>query len=83
MQSLGDNQMSAWIAIITILSFFAGQLLVTRRSCNGFLIWAASNLMVAIASFAGGDPCTGLMFTVYFLTNTYSLRAWSRESRSA
>jgi nicotinamide riboside transporter PnuC len=58
LQSIGDNQMSVAIAIISILSFFAGQWLVTRRSCNGFLIWAASNLMVAIANFAGGDPCT-------------------------
>jgi hypothetical protein len=79
----GDNQMSATIATISILSFFAGQWLVTRRSCNGFLIWAASNLMVAIANFAGGDPCTGLMFAVYFLTYTYSLHAWRTEENSA
>ena len=39
--------MSATIAIISIASFFLGQVLVTRRCFIGFLVWAVSNLLVA------------------------------------
>ena len=72
--------MSGTVAIISILSFFVGQFLVTRRCCSGFLIWATSNLLVATVSFATGDRATGCMFVTYFLANTYSLLAWARQS---
>jgi hypothetical protein len=70
--------MPACIAIISILSFFAGQWLVTKRSCVGFLVWAGSNLLVAVAKFASGDPSTGSMFMIYFLANGYSLLSWAK-----
>lgn len=72
--------MSGTVATISILSFFVGQFLVTRRCCSGFLIWAVSNLLVATVNFATGDQATGCMFVTYFLANTYSLIAWAREA---
>lgn len=71
--------MSFTIASISIASFFIGQMLVTNRCCIGFLVWAVSNLMVAVLKFATGDHSTACMFVVYFLTNGYSLYAWARE----
>ena len=73
-------RMSVAVAIISIVSFFIGQALVTKRCCFGFLVWAVSNLMVAVLNFSTGDHATGCMFTVYFLTNGYSLFAWAKES---
>ena len=72
------HTMSVAIAIISIISFFVGQALVTKRCCAGFLVWALSNLMVAVLKFASGDPSTGSMFVVYFLANACSLKAWAK-----
>ena len=68
--------MTAIVAIISIVSFFVGQLLVTRRCFAGFLIWAGSNLLVATFKFATGDASTGSLFLIYAAANTYSLIAW-------
>ena len=70
--------MSTLIDIISIISFFAGQVLVTRRCCTGFLVWAASNLMVAVVNFATGNSAMAWMFVTYFLANAYSLFAWAK-----
>ncbi len=75
--------MTAFVAIISIISFFAGQLLVTKRCCSGFLVWAGSNLMVAVVNFAAGNHSTGCMFATYFLANSYSLVVWARHRETA
>lgn len=73
--------MSLTITIISIASFFVGQVLVTRRCFIGFLIWAASNLMVALSEFANGNPSTASMFVIYSAANSYSLVSWWRCER--
>jgi hypothetical protein len=70
--------MSFAIATISILSFFVGQWLVTKRNCTGFFIWGLSNLMVAAEKFACGDSSTACMFLIYFLANAYSLMNWAK-----
>ena len=74
--------MPASVAAISIVSFFVGQVLVTRRSCYGFLIWAASNLLVACVSLCSGDVATAGMFATYTLANAWSLLSWSTKPES-
>jgi nicotinamide riboside transporter PnuC len=64
-------------AIINISAFAIGQFLVTRRHWVGFLIWAASNLMVAAVCIARGEWATACMFIVYCVANVWSMIAWS------
>jgi len=74
--------MQAAVAIISIISFFVGQALVTKRCCVGFLVWAMSNLIVSVWKIATGDLATGCMFLVYFLSNAHSLRVWANTSEA-
>ena len=64
------------IALIGIAAFVLGQWLVTRKHWSGFLVWAGSNLMVAVMCLAQANHPTACMFLVYFLANVYSMTAW-------
>jgi hypothetical protein len=66
------------IALIGIAAFVVGQWLVTRKHWAGFLVWAGSNLMVAVMCLAQANHPTACMFLVYFLANVYSMMAWTR-----
>ena len=67
------------IAVISMCAFFLGQLLVTRKCCEGFLVWAGSNLVVATWALGVGDPYTACMFAIYCGANLCSMIAWARS----
>lgn len=69
------------ITVISIAAFVTGQLLVTRKQWTGFLIWAASNLLVVVGCLIRGDPPTALMFLAYLIANVYSMLIWARQSK--
>ena len=70
--------MNTALAALSIASFFIGQYLVTRRHWTGFLVWALSNLSVALGSFSAGHGATGTMFAIYFAANAWSLFSWTK-----
>jgi len=72
--------MGTVIAITNVLLFFVGQYYVTRQHLGGFLVWASSNLMLAVFSINRGDPCIGCLFIIYGFANAHSLMMWSRKS---
>lgn len=69
-------------AALNIAAFLLGQWLVTRGRWTGFLLWAASNLMIATCCFLqrGPDP-TGGLFVVYATVNVASMLAWRQGRR--
>lgn len=71
--------MPTLIAILNILMFFLGQYYVTRKNQSGFLVWGASNLMVAAVSILNGNLGLACIFVVYGMANTYSLVVWFRQ----
>lgn len=68
--------MPATVAIISIALFFLGQLLVTNRCCCGFLIWAASNLVIVCVNLLTGNLPTAGLFATYFAANLISFFTW-------
>ena len=69
--------MPAHLVLLSVLAFFLGQTLVTKGCRNGFLVWAVSNVVVAIVHLSQGEMGVALLFAVYSLANVCSLWAWS------
>ena len=67
--------------ILSIVAFFIGQRLVTRKRWTGFLVWALSNSLLTTHLFLDGNTSTALMFLVYAVVNFRSMLLWLRDKR--
>jgi len=70
--------MDAAVTITTVLMFFIGHYYVTKQHLGGFLVWASSNVLVAVFSMVKGDPCIACLFIVYGVANAYSMIMWGK-----
>lgn len=75
-----DAQTAGWVGFALSMT---GQYFIVKKKPVAFVFWNMSNLhWIVLAYFSGNNPQL-LMFTMFFIVNLFSIRAWLQDGKVA
>ena len=73
-----DTQTVGWIGFALSMT---GQYFIVKKHPIAFVFWNMSNLLWIMLAYCTGNNPQLLMFTMFFIVNLFSIRAWLKNTK--